>query len=86
MPLLAGISNVNMTGSWADQEVAPPDRPAVLDYFRVSPVGPLLPLVFTLTTLRDRLSLNVTYRKTAFTRDEAELIADDLVNRLCQPL
>jgi NRPS condensation-like uncharacterized protein len=84
MPLLAGISNVNLTGTWTDQDTPPSRDPAVLDYFRISPVGPLLPLVFTLTTTRDRLSLCVTYRTTAFTRDEAERIADDFVDRLCR--
>jgi NRPS condensation-like uncharacterized protein len=86
LPLLAGISNVNLTGSWADQEaVAPGNRAAVLDYFRVSPVGPLLPLVFTLTTIRCRLSLCVTYRTTAFSQKQAERIATELMERLQRP-
>ena len=84
MPLVAGISNVNLTRTWADQERTPAGTATVLDYFRISPVGPLVPLVFTLTTTRARLSLCVTYRRTAFTRDEAELIADDFVDRLCR--
>ena len=86
LPLLAGISNVNLTGSWADQEeMAPGNRAAVLDYFRVSPVGPLLPLVFTLTTIRHRLSLCVTYRTTAFSQKQAERIATELMERLRCP-
>ena len=83
LPFLAGISNVNLTGSWADQkQTAPGGRAMVLDYFRISPVGPLVPLVFTLTTIRDRLSLCVTYRSTAFSQNQAEQIAADLVERL----
>jgi NRPS condensation-like uncharacterized protein len=82
LPLLAGVSNVNLTGSWVDREDTMAGDPRVIDYVRVSPVGPLLPLVFTLTTIRDRLSLSVTYRTTAFSRIEVEQIARDFVARL----
>lgn len=83
LPLLAGISNVNLTGSWADQKEMPPGgRAMVLDYFRISPVGPLVPLVFTLTTIRDCLSLCVTYRTTAFSQNQAERIATELMEQL----
>jgi hypothetical protein len=83
LPFLAGISNVNLTGSWADQEdMVPCGRAMVLDYLRVSPVGPLVPLVFTFTTIRERLSLCVTSRTTAFSREQAEGIATELVGRL----
>ena len=83
MPILAGISNVDLTGSWADEQAALADGHAtVLDYFRVSPVGPLAPLLFTLTTIRDRLSLSVTYRTTAFSRAESEQLALNLRDRL----
>jgi hypothetical protein len=80
LPFLAGISNVNLTGSWADQEKMPAAGHAmVLDYFRVSPVGPLVPLVFTFTTIRDCLSLCVTYRTTAFSQKGAKQIATELI-------
>ncbi|MEY2531646.1 MAG: hypothetical protein QOI96_1731 [Verrucomicrobiota bacterium] len=82
LPLVAGVSNVNLTGSWVDRDDTTASDPRVIDYLRVSPVGPLLPLVFTLTTIRDRLSLSVTYRTTAFSRIEAEQIARDFVARL----
>src|SRR5205823_12743614 len=80
---LAGVSNVNLTGSWADQEgITLSGRAMVLDYFRISPAGPLAPLVFTLTTIRDRLSLCTTYRTTAFSQNQAEQIATELMERL----
>jgi hypothetical protein len=83
LPFLAGISNVNLTGSWADQEKMPATGQAVvLDYLRVSPVGPLVPLVITFTTIRDHLSLCVTYRTTAFSQNQAEQIATELTERL----
>jgi hypothetical protein len=82
MPLVAGISNVNLTGSWADQNQAMGEGPRVLDYLRVSPVGPLLPMVFTVTTIGDRLSLCVTFRTTAFSRTDCERLATRFVERL----
>jgi NRPS condensation-like uncharacterized protein len=83
VPVVAGISNVNMTGSWADPPVKEGDEcPRILDYLRISPAGQLIPLVFTLTTIRDRLSLCITYRTTAFTDKQARELADDFVARL----
>ena len=93
VPLVAGISNVNMTGSWADSKSDPgPAGEAgmegmgggarVLDYLRISPAGPLIPLVFTLTTIRGRLSLCVTYRTTSFRPEKLHGIVDDFVRRL----
>jgi hypothetical protein len=86
VPLVAGISNVNMTGSWADARAdhgkAAAGGPRVLDYLRISPAGPLIPLVFTLTTIRGRLSLCVTYRTTTFKEEKLKGIVDDFVRRL----
>jgi len=85
VPVAAGISNVNMTGCWADPQAhaaAEPEHPMVLDYVRISPTGPLLPLVFTLTTIGQRLSLCVTYRTTAFATEEAEALVADFAGRL----
>ncbi len=84
VPVVAGISNVNMTHSWADpaDENSDAAAPRILDYLRISPTGPLLPLVFTLTTLRNRLTLCVTYRTTSFTDEQAGKLAQDFTQRL----
>ncbi|MCL2645557.1 MAG: hypothetical protein FWD61_00965 [Phycisphaerales bacterium] len=85
VPLVAGISNVNMTKSWADQPReggGAVEVPQVLDYLRISPTGPLAPLVFTLTTIQDRLSLCMTYRTIAFSDAGAMKILEDFVRRL----
>lgn len=83
VPLAAGISNVNMTSSWVDTRTPPEDgKPVVLDYLRISPTGPMTPLVFTLTTIHQRLSLFVTYRTTAFEGRDVEKIVDDFIARL----
>jgi hypothetical protein len=82
VPVVAGISNVNMTGSWVDLADGREGVPQVLDYLRISPTGPLIPLVFTLTTISNRLSLCITYRTQSFTEEEATRAADNFVKRL----
>ncbi len=102
VPVIAGISNVNMTGSWVDPRPAslPPETaetseagggaalvngdeiPQILDYLRISPTGPLIPLVFTLTTIRGRLSLCTTYRTTSFHEDNLIGVVEDVIHRL----
>jgi hypothetical protein len=89
---VAGISNVNMTGSWVDPPASSDERtderangrpiPQILDYPRISPTGPLIPLVFTLTTIRGRLSLCVTYRTQAFHGNKLLDLVQDVVRRL----
>ncbi len=77
-PTIAGISNVNLTGDWMDQNQADAAHgPQVLDYIRISPTGPLLPMVFTLTTIRQRLSLSVTYRTTALKQEGVDTVIAD---------
>lgn len=83
VPVTAGTSNVNLTGSWIDQPLVPGGHvPTVLDYIRISPTGPLLPLAFTLTTIRESLSLCMTYRTTAFTPAQGQ----ELMERFIQGL
>lgn len=80
LPLLAGISNVNLTDQWMCQsgEVGMNIR----DYFRVSPVGPLLPLVWATTTFNDRLTICLTYRHTAINAEKANALINDFVTML----
>jgi hypothetical protein len=82
LPIVAAISNVNLSGSWVEQAAKEAHGPRLLDYLRVSPVGPLLPLVFTLTTIIDRLSLCVSFRRTAFSTQTAESLVAALMAKL----
>jgi hypothetical protein len=97
VPVVAGISNVNMTGSWTDPAATegagagpkddstkpdPEDVPRIRDYLRISPTGPLIPLVFTFTTIRGRLSLCTTYRTTSFQEEKIQGLVDDFIARL----
>jgi hypothetical protein len=58
LPLAGGVSNVNLNGSWAHEYHPAP----LLDYIRVSPSGPMMPLVFTPTTIGNRLNFGLTCR------------------------
>jgi NRPS condensation-like uncharacterized protein len=71
LPNVCGLSNVNLIGSWIDQA-----GPVLRDYRRVGPAGPIAPLIFMLTSIADRLTVEVTYRTTAFTREDAERMTD----------
>ena len=78
VPLAGGISNVNLNGSWA-ADFYPK---AILDYIRVSPTGPMMPLVFTPTTLGNHLHVGLTYRPSIIPPDRAALMANQFVERL----
>ena len=82
LPLVAGISNVNFSGTWVEDATQISQGPHLLDYLRVSPAGPLLPLIFTLTTIGDRLSLCVSFRTTAFSNQVAAKLADNFMAKL----
>jgi NRPS condensation-like uncharacterized protein len=57
-PFAGGLSNVNLNRTWFGRKY-----PAiVLDYIRVSPTGPMVPLVMNVTTLAATLRLSLTYR------------------------
>jgi hypothetical protein len=78
VPLAGGISNVNLNRTWA-AEFHPH---TILDYIRVSPTGPIMPLVFTPTTLGDRLQFGLTYRPSVIPPDRAARMANHFVERL----
>lgn len=71
-PLAAGISNVNIDEPWE----------GALNYWRVSPTGPLAPLVFSLTTFDNTLTVCLAYRTSAMD----EKIAKTLCGQFCEQL
>jgi hypothetical protein len=74
-PLVAGLSNVNLTGSWIEQS-------GLTEYRRIGPTGPIVPMVLMITTLRGRIFMDVTFRTAAFTPVEAERLIEDVIHRL----
>jgi hypothetical protein len=78
LPLAAGISNVNLNRSW----VAKYHPDIILDYIRVSPTGPMLPVVFTPSTLGHRLHFGLTHRISVLPNDAAAGCAEIFTNSL----
>jgi hypothetical protein len=78
MPMAAGLSNVNLAGTWADAM-----HPELIeDYVRISPTGPTAPAVLSTTTLGDRLQLGFTYRQALLTPARADDMLRHFIDRL----
>ncbi len=83
VPLAGGISNVNLSRDWLARLHPTPLR----RYVRVSPTGPMMPLVFTVTTLGDDLHFGMTRRTSLIDAAAAEAAAATFigtVERVCQ--
>ena len=78
LPLAGGISNVNMNRSWA---TAYHPRP-LLDYIRVSPTGPMMPLVFATTTLGHSFHFAYTYRPSIVPQQSMQAMAEMYIDTL----
>ena len=78
VPLAGGTSNVNLTDSWAAEYHPAP----LLEYLRVSPTGPMMPLVFSTTTLARRFNLCLTRRTALVTEELAEQLIGAITARL----
>jgi len=70
-PVSAGLTNVRLDASWFKGAAD-----FVLNYIRVPPTGPMLPIVLAPTTYSNRLSLGVTYRDSSFTEAETRELID----------
>jgi hypothetical protein len=80
LPLCAGISNVNLNRTWATEYQPDP----VMDYVRVSPVGPVMPVVFTPSTLGDDLHFGLTCRDAAVPPSRAQTVAGEFMRILIE--
>ena len=78
LPLCAGISNVNLNRTWVAE--AHPDP--LVEYVRVSPVGPIMPIVFTPSTLGITLHFAMTYRESVVTPALADVVARSFAHML----
>lgn len=77
-PLVGGVSNVNLNGTWAADYAPGP----LIEYVRVSPTGPMVPLVLAVTTLGDSLHLSLTYRPALLSEESAGRMLEDFLQRL----
>ena len=78
LPLAGGLSNLNLTPGWVGR--LHPNR--VTAYHRVSPTGPMMPLVFTPTTLGSTLSLCCTTKTALLDDTAADTIRSAFLDRL----
>ena len=80
LPMAGGLSNVNLNESWAARYYPEP----LLDYIRVSPTGPLVPLVFSTTTLGSRFSVAMTCREALLSPHAADEMVGSFLDRLAR--
>lgn len=78
LALTAGISNVNLNREWPRHHHPSP----LLDYVRVSPAGPMMPVVFTPTTLGNQLNIGLTCRASVVSPSLANELARQFLGRL----
>jgi hypothetical protein len=78
LPLAGGISNVDLTRDWPATYHPTP----LLDYIRISPTGPMTPLVVTTTTLGSQFHLGVTHRTGLISPELALSLASSFLARL----
>ena len=78
LPLTAGISNVQLRGTWIERQGA--NR--ILDFHRAVSNGPALPLVLSPTTIRDQMNVAVSYRVTGFSQSKIDGIMQSFVEQL----
>jgi NRPS condensation-like uncharacterized protein len=72
-PLWGGISNVNLNTLW-DQSIE--ENP--IDYLRAVSTNPVVPLVFSLTTVQDTVNIGVSFRGAVFSRADGERIIREI--------
>lgn len=77
-PMAAGLSNVNLDGGWPGKLYPSP----LLGYLRISPTGPIAPLVLSATTLGSRMRLASTYRTALLDEDKATAIVQNVIDEL----
>ncbi|MBC7783069.1 MAG: hypothetical protein H7144_04450 [Burkholderiales bacterium] len=77
-PMAGGLSNVNLTHDWPGRLY--PDL--IRAYHRVSPTGPLMPIVLTPTTIGNELTLCCTYRTALANEGRANGVVGAFIDRL----
>lgn len=76
-PISGAVSNVKLGAPWF---TGASER--ILDYIRISPTGPALPLVLTPTTFGDKLNLSLVYHQASLTCAEARRLIELFLDRL----
>jgi hypothetical protein len=74
-PTWAGVTALNVDALWGTGD----GRDVRFDYLRAGPTGPLCPMVFAVTTVRDVLHVGLTYRTAVFSEGVIEGVASEFV-------
>ncbi len=74
-PAWAGVTTLNVNALWGRGD----GRDAAFDYIRAVPTGPLCPMVFAVTTVRDVLHVGVSYRTAAFSQAAIDGVVKEFV-------
>jgi len=78
-PLWGGITNMNLNTLWGGS-----GEDAPMDYFRGVSTGPATPLVLSVTTVRDRMNIGLSYRSTVFSKEIIQELKDRFTYHLEQ--
>jgi hypothetical protein len=78
MPFSGGISNVNMNRSWPARYH--PGR--LVDYIRVAPTGPMVPVVIGVTTIGKRFNFVLTRRASIVDAERGKQLAQAFTDEL----
>lgn len=79
-PLWAGITNVNLKTLWDLSEES-----ESIDYIRAVSTGPVSPLVFSFTTVKDKLNIGVSYRTTVYSKADIDKIIHNFSKYIVTP-
>ncbi|HEX5222321.1 MAG TPA: hypothetical protein VFZ59_22400 [Verrucomicrobiae bacterium] len=73
-PLWGGITNMNLNPLWPQ-----PMDGTSFDYFRAVSTGPVTPLVMSVTTVGENVSIGLTFRRTVFSPEDITGIQNNLL-------
>jgi NRPS condensation-like uncharacterized protein len=79
-PLTAGLSNINLANAWPARYHPSP----IVDYLRISPTGPMAPMVLAATTLAGRLNISATGRTSIIEPALMDRIVNGFIERLVE--
>lgn len=74
-PTWAGVTTLNVNALWSRGGGCE----AQFDYLRAGPTGPLCPMVFAVTAVKDALHIGVSYRTAAFSKAAIDGVANEFV-------
>lgn len=78
-PLAGGLTNMNLNSVWGTSKDTRP-----MDYLRAVSTGPVTPLVLSVTTVRDRMNIGISYRSAAYSSEAIERMKAGFMQQLVE--